>query len=127
LGGVSLLAGIAIAVIAIAGEGLADRQMHEFRRDPRNKGKVCDAGLWGLSRHPNYFFEFLYWLTYPALALSGGWAWGLLAFGAPVLMFILLTRISGIPMLEREMLASKGAAYRAYQQRVSAFFPFPKL
>jgi steroid 5-alpha reductase family enzyme len=86
---------------------------------------VCDAGLWHWSRHPNYFFEWLYWLAYPALALAGGWQWGLLAFAAPALMFVLLTRISGIPMLEREMLAAKGDAYRAYQQRVSAFFPLP--
>jgi steroid 5-alpha reductase family enzyme len=125
LGGISLGAGILIALAAIIGEALSDRQMHQFRSDPKNKGKVCDAGLWRWSRHPNYFFEWLYWLAYPALALAGLWPWGWLAFAAPVLMFVLLTRISGIPMLEREMLESKGEAYRAYQQRVSAFFPFP--
>ncbi len=126
LSGLPLLAGLLIALTAIAGEGLADRQMHGFRHDPKNKGKVCDAGLWGLSRHPNYFFEWLYWLAYPALALAGFWPWGWLALMAPALMFLLLTRISGIPMLEREMLESKGDAYRVYQQRVSAFFPVPK-
>jgi steroid 5-alpha reductase family enzyme len=125
LAGVPLLAGLAIAVIAVAGEALADRQMHQFRGNPANKGKVCDVGLWGWSRHPNYFFEWLYWLAYPALALSGGWPWGLLAFAAPVLMFLLLTRISGVPMLEREMLESRGESYRAYQRRVPAFFPRP--
>ncbi len=125
LGGISLAAGIVIALAAIAGEGVADRQMHAFRQNKANKGKVCDAGLWRWSRHPNYFFEWLYWLAYPALALAGGWPWGLLAFAAPALMFVLLTRISGIPMLEREMLETKGEAYRAYQQRVSAFFPLP--
>ena len=125
LSGVSLLAGVLIAVIAIAGEALADRQMHQFRRDPANKGKVCDIGLWGWSRHPNYFFEWLYWLAYPALALGGFWPWGLLAFIAPALMFLLLTKVSGVPMLEREMLASRGEKYRAYQHRVPAFFPRP--
>jgi len=125
LSGVSLLAGLAIAVVAIAGEGLADRQMHQFRRNPRNKGKVCDIGLWGWSRHPNYFFEWLYWLAYPALALGGFWPWGLLALPAPALMFVLLTKISGVPMLEREMLESRGEAYRDYQRRVPAFFPRP--
>jgi steroid 5-alpha reductase family enzyme len=125
LGGLSLVAGVGIALAAIAGEALADRQMHDFRKNPANKGKVCDAGLWHWSRHPNYFFEWLYWLAYPALALAGGWPWGWLAFAAPALMYVLLTRISGIPMLEREMLASRGEAYRAYQQRVSAFFPLP--
>jgi steroid 5-alpha reductase family enzyme len=125
LGGVSLFAGVAIAFIAIAGEALADRQMHQFRRDPANKGKVCDIGLWGWSRHPNYFFEWLYWLAYPALALAGFWPWGLAAFIAPALMFLLLTKISGVPMLEREMLASRGERYREYQRRVPAFFPRP--
>jgi steroid 5-alpha reductase family enzyme len=125
LGGVSLLAGVLIAVIAVAGEALADRQMHQFRHNPANKGKVCDIGLWGWSRHPNYFFEWLYWLAYPVLALGGFWPWGWLAFIAPVLMFLLLTKISGVPMLEREMLASRGEKYRAYQQRVPAFFPRP--
>ncbi len=125
LTGLPLFAGIAIAVIAVAGEALADQQMHRFRGDPANKGKVCDIGLWGWSRHPNYFFEWLYWLAYPALALAGAWPWGLLAFIAPALMFVLLTQISGVPMLEREMLASRGDTYRAYQRRVPAFFPRP--
>ncbi len=125
LGGIRLVLGLAIAVVAVAGETVADQQIHKFRHDPGNKGKVCDVGLWGWSRHPNYFFEFLYWLAYPALALSGLWAWGLLAFIAPALMFLLLTKISGVPMLEREMLISRGDKYRAYQQRVPAFFPRP--
>ena len=125
LAGISLFAGLAIAVIAVAGEALADQQMHRFRSNPANKGKVCDIGLWGWSRHPNYFFEWLYWLAYPALALAGGWPWGLLAFIAPVLMYLLLTKISGVPMLEREMLESRGDSYRAYQRRVPAFFPRP--
>jgi steroid 5-alpha reductase family enzyme len=125
LTGISLFAGLAIAVIAVAGEGLADQQMHQFRSNPANKGKVCDIGLWGWSRHPNYFFEWLYWLAYPALALGGGWPWGLLAFIAPALMYLLLTQISGVPMLEREMLESRGDIYRAYQSRVPAFFPRP--
>ena len=57
LGGFSLVAGIAIALTAVAGEALADRQMHHFRSNTANKGKVCDAGLWHWSRHPNYFFR----------------------------------------------------------------------
>ena len=50
--------------LAIAGEALSDAQLNAFKADPANKGKVCDTGLWSLSRHPNYFFEWLYWLAY---------------------------------------------------------------
>jgi len=121
----STMAGIVIAAAALAGESVADRQMDSFRRAPGNKGKVCDIGLWAWSRHPNYFFEWLYWLAYPALALAGFWPWGVFALGAPILMYILLTKISGVPMLEREMLASRKDAYQAYQDRVPAFFPRP--
>ena len=56
-------AGIAVLVIAVAGEALADEQLHRFKADPANKGRVCDAGLWGWSRHPNYFFEWLGWVA----------------------------------------------------------------
>jgi steroid 5-alpha reductase family enzyme len=127
LGVVSAGLGGAIALIAVAGEGVADAQMHRFRARPENKGKVCDAGLWAWSRHPNYFFEWLYWLSFPVLALGGFWLWGMFAFIAPAVMFVLLTKISGVPMLEREMLASRGEAYRQYQARVPAFFPIPKI
>ena len=120
-------AGILILVIAISGEALADRQLRRFKADPANKGKVCDRGLWGWSRHPNYFFEWLGWIAYPVFAINTlePYYAGLLALIGPVFMYWLLTRVSGVPMLEREMLASKGAAYEAYQRRVSSFVPLP--
>lgn len=120
-----LLAGLAVFVISLVGEGIADRQMHAFRADRANKGKVCDRGLWGWSRHPNYFFEFLIWLTYPLIGLGGFWWLALLALAAPAFMYVLLAKISGVPPLEREMLASRGDAYRAYQARVSPMIPLP--
>ena len=119
------LIGAALLAIAIGGEALADRQMKRFKADPANKGKVCDAGLWGWSRHPNYFFEWLGWLAYPVIGLDPGRPITWLSFAAPVVMYLLLTRISGVPPLEEAMLRSRGDAYRAYQARVSAFFPFP--
>jgi steroid 5-alpha reductase family enzyme len=121
------LAGIAVLVIAVAGEGLADEQLRRFKGNPANKGRVCDAGLWGWSRHPNYFFEWLGWVAYPLLAidLTGGWYWGWLAISGPAFMYWLLVYVSGIPMLEQQMLQSRGAAYTAYQSRVSPFFPLP--
>ena len=121
------LAGLAILAIAIAGESLADRQMQAFKADPQNKGRVCEAGLWGWSRHPNYFFEWLGWLAYPVIAvdLGGAYPQGWLALAGPAFMYLILTRLTGAPPLEAAMQRSKGAAYRAYQARVSAFFPLP--
>ena len=64
--------------VAVAGEALADRQMRQFRDDKANQGKIMDRGLWGLSRHPNYFFEWLGWVAYPLVAIglpaATGWA-----------------------------------------------------
>jgi steroid 5-alpha reductase family enzyme len=121
------LAGAAVLVIAVLGEGLADRQLRGFAHDPRNKGRVCDVGLWGWSRHPNYVFEWLGWVAYPVIALdlSGAYPWAFAALIAPAAMYGLLRYGSGVPPLEQHMLASRGDAFRAYQARVSVFFPLP--
>ncbi|OYX36288.1 MAG: hypothetical protein B7Y99_02295 [Caulobacterales bacterium 32-69-10] len=120
-------AGLAILVVAIAGEAVADRQMKRFKADTANHGKVADTGLWGWSRHPNYFFEWVHWLAYPVIAvdLGGGYPEGWLALAGPLFMYLLLTRVTGVPPLEGAMLRSKGAAYADYQARVPAFFPRP--
>lgn len=117
--------GVAVLIAAILGEGLADAQMKAFKAAPANKGKVCDAGLWGWSRHPNYFFEWAGWLAYPMIAFDPAHPATWLSFTAAAVMFILLTRVSGIPPLEAAQLKSKGEAYRDYQRRVSAFVPLP--
>lgn len=115
-----------VIVIAIAGEAVADAQLRRFRADPAHHGKVCDTGLWRLSRHPNYFFEWFGWLAYPLFAIDlGGYPMGWLALIGPVLMYWLLVHVSGIPPLEQQMLRSRGAAYRAYQARTRAFVPLP--
>jgi steroid 5-alpha reductase family enzyme len=118
---------IALMLVAVTGEAIADRQLRQFRAVRANAGRVCDVGLWRYSRHPNYFFEWLGWVAFPLLAinLSGGYPWGWLALAAPVCMYWLLVYVSGIPPLEEHMLRSRGAAYGAYQRRTSAFFPFP--
>lgn len=118
-------AGIVIILIAVAGEALADRQLRRFKLSPSNAGLVCDVGLWRWSRHPNYFFEWLGWLAYPVIALSPGYAWGWASLGAPVIMYWILVHVTGIPPLEEQMLKSRGARYRQYQARTSAFFPWP--
>lgn len=126
LGAKDVLA-LALLLVAIAGEGLADRQLSAFRADPANHGKICDTGLWGWSRHPNYFFEWLGWLAYPLLAinLEENFHWGWLALSGPLFMYWLLVHVSGIPPLEQHMLRKHGERFRNYQQRVSAFFPLP--
>lgn len=116
------IAGIAVVLLAIAGEALSDAQLTGCKR--RGAG-ICEAGLWRLSRHPNYFFEWLGWWAYPLMAidprLDYGWGWAALL--APAFMYWLLAHVSGVPPLERHMLAKHGAAYAAYQQRTPAFFP----
>jgi steroid 5-alpha reductase family enzyme len=121
------LIGAAILLAAILGEAAADRQLRRFREDPANHGRVCDIGLWGWSRHPNYFFEWLGWVAYPlfAIDLLGGYPWGWFALTAPVFMYWLLVHVSGVPPLERQMLQSRGQVYRDYQARVSPFIPMP--
>ncbi len=63
-------AGALILMVGIGGEALSDAQLKRFRQDPANKGRVCDAGLWRFSRHPNYFFQWFGWLAYPMIAIS---------------------------------------------------------
>ncbi len=119
--------GLALLIVSVAGEGIADHQLRTFTGDQTNRGKVCDVGLWRWSRHPNYFFEWLGWLSYVIIAidLTGGWWQGWLSLIGPVMMYWLLVHASGIPPLEAHMLRSRGDAFRDYMARTSAFFPRP--
>lgn len=116
-----------ILAIAVIGEAAADRQLAAFKADPSHRGAVCDRGLWAWSRHPNYFFEWLGWCAWPILAIDvgGAWPWGWLALTGPAYMYWLLTRVSGIPLLEAHMLRSRPEAFAAYAARTSAFFLRP--
>jgi steroid 5-alpha reductase family enzyme len=117
--------GALILVAGIAGEALADAQLKRFREQQANKGRVCDAGLWRWSRHPNYFFEWFGWLAYPVIALSPQYPWGWATLLAPAFMYWILVYVTGIPPLEAQMLRSRGDRYREYQSRTSVFFPLP--
>jgi steroid 5-alpha reductase family enzyme len=117
--------GALILLVGISGEAWADAQLKQFRADPANQGRVCDAGLWRWSRHPNYFFEWFGWLAYPVIAIALSYPWGWAALLAPVFMYWILVHVTGIPPLEQQMLRSRGARYRDYQLRTSAFFPLP--
>jgi steroid 5-alpha reductase family enzyme len=119
--------GVAILAVAIVGEGIADNQLKRFKANPANKGGICNVGLWRWSRHPNYFFEWLVWMSYSVMAadFSGAYLWGWLALIGPISMYYLLVYVSGIPPLETLMLKSRGDAFRRYQAATSAFFPLP--
>jgi steroid 5-alpha reductase family enzyme len=108
---------------SLTGEALADEQLARFRADPANRGRTCRAGLWRYSRHPNYFFEALQWLTYPVLAVGApGWE---LAWLGPISMFLFLRFLSGIPFTEAQAIRTRGEDYRDYQRRTSMLIPWP--
>ncbi|MFK7759019.1 MAG: DUF1295 domain-containing protein [Phycisphaerales bacterium] len=115
--------GVALWLVSILGASISDRQLHRFRKIDSNKGKVCRAGLWNYSRHPNYFFEWIHWWAYVAIGLAGTWGWATLA--GPAVMLFFLLKLTGIPITERALVASRGDAYRAYQRTTSAFIPLP--
>ncbi len=117
---------LGLVVISMAGETIADQQLRIFKTT-RNRLLVCDVGLWGMSRHPNYFFQWLFWIgiTVMAINLDGDWPQGFIAIMGPLMMYWLLVHVSGIPPLEKHMMQSRPEAYAVYRKRVSAFFPVP--
>jgi steroid 5-alpha reductase family enzyme len=112
-------AGAVVWLVAVSGEAVADRQLASFRADTANKGRTCRAGLWGMSRHPNYFFEWLHWLAYSVMAPADWRVWT-----SPALMLFFLLRVTGIPATEAQALKSRGDDYRDYQRTTSMFVPW---
>ncbi|AOY90697.1 hypothetical protein BKK79_01845 [Cupriavidus sp. USMAA2-4] len=121
-GAATVLAFIVLWLIAVIGESVADSQLRRFASQPENRGEVCRVGLWQWSRHPNYFFECLHWVAYVPLALGTPWGW--LTALAPVLMGALLWYVSGIPLLEAHLLATR-SGYADYMRTTSALVPWP--
>jgi len=122
--GISMLewAAVALWTVAMAGEAAADWQLSHFKSDPSNKGRICQAGLWRYSRHPNYFFEWLIWIAFALFAFgSPGGYWGTLS---PALILYFLLRITGIPATEAQAVRTRGEEYRRYQRTTSAFVPW---
>lgn len=120
-----LIAGALVWLLSIGGEALADRQLQRFRADPAHAGHTFRGGLWRYSRHPNYFFEWLHWIAYPCFAAGASLWWPALA--GPVVMYLFLRYLSGVPWTEMQALRSRGDDYRAYQRETSMFFPwFPR-
>ncbi|MGB7218549.1 MAG: DUF1295 domain-containing protein [Vicinamibacterales bacterium] len=115
--------GVLIWLAALGGESIADQQLARFKARAADKARVCRDGLWRYSRHPNYFFEWLHWWAYVCLA-AGSPLWWIAAAGV-VVMWLFLTRVTGIPPTEAQALRSRGEAYREYQRTTSAFVPWP--
>lgn len=116
-------AAVLLWIVATSGVTIADLQLNRFKSNPANRGKVCREGMWGWSRHPNYFFEWLVWLSFGLYAITS--PWGFLGMIAPALILHFVLNVTGVPPTEEQALRSKGDEYRKYQQEVSVFVPMP--
>ncbi|MDJ0923739.1 MAG: DUF1295 domain-containing protein [Acidimicrobiia bacterium] len=119
--------GIAVWVVGFAIEVVADRQKTHFKRDPSNTGRFISSGIWAWSRHPNYFGEIVLWtgIAIVALPVLSGWRWATLI--SPLFVTLLLTRVSGIPMLEAraEKRWGEDEDYREYVANTPVLVPRP--
>lgn len=116
------VAGLALAAFGIAYEAIADRQMGRFQADPANRGRVMDRGLWRTTRHPNYFGEACVWWGVWLVAMSAGGLGAAWSVVSPLLMTVLLLKVSGVGLLEKDI-AERRPAYRDYIARTPAFVP----
>jgi steroid 5-alpha reductase family enzyme len=114
---------IALWAIGFFFEAVGDAQLSRFKSNPENKGKVLQSGVWRYTRHPNYFGDSAqWWAFYLIAAAAGGW-WTIFS---PILMTLLLVRVSGVALLEKS-LKDKKPGYAEYMERTNAFIPwFPK-
>ena len=94
------MAGCALWVLGFAFEAIADKQKKSFSEIPENKDKFITLGLWSISRHPNYFGEALLWLGIAIVSLPLLSEWQFVTLVSPVFVYLLLTKISGLPFLE---------------------------
>lgn len=116
--------GLACVLVGLTFEAVGDWQLQRFRADPANRGRVLDRGLWRYTRHPNYFGDALFWWGIFGFALAApGSAWTVVS---PIVMTFLLVRVSGVPLLERGLAATR-PGYADYVRRTSPFIPwFPR-
>jgi len=114
------LAGFLVWCVGFFFEAVGDSQLARFKRDPANRGKIMDRGLWRYTRHPNYFGEALMWWGIFVIALEVPTGW--MTVLSPGLITFLLVRVSGVPLLERRYAGN--AEFQAYARRTSAFVPW---
>lgn len=113
--------GIVLWGVGFLFEAVGDRQLARFQADPQNRGRVLDRGLWRYTRHPNYFGDACTWWGLYLLAAAAGGAW---TAASPILMTVLLLRVSGVTLLE-QTIVERRPEYAAYRTRTNAFFPGP--
>ena len=122
------LIGFLVWILGFAFEVIADTQKSRFRADPANKAKFIHTGVWAWSRHPNYFGEIVLWIGVMIIALPvlQGWQWVTLI--SPVFVTLLLTRVSGVPLLEKRADEKWGGQddYEAYKARTPVLIPRPR-
>lgn len=118
LGGVDL-AGVVFWLLGFLFESIGDWQLARFRSDPSNAGRVLDRGLWRYTRHPNYFGDFCVWWGIFLISAAGGAGW---TVASPVVMSVLLVRVSGVTLLENSI-TDRRPEYARYQRETNAFFP----
>ena len=116
------LAGVIVWGFGFLFEGISDWQLYSFKKNPINKGKIMDKGLWSYSRHPNYFGEALLWWGIFLMALNH--ELGLVTIIGPLLIGYLLLKVSGVPLLEKKY--KNDAAYQEYARKTSVFVPWKK-
>ena len=114
--------GVGVYVVGLFFESVGDVQLARFKAEPANKGKVMDRGLWGYTRHPNYFGDACVWWGLSLIAFTS-WP-GVLTILSPLLMTWLLAKGTGKPLLEKDM-ASRRPGYADYVRRTSGFVPLP--
>lgn len=117
--------GLAVWVAGFTIEALTDEQKRQFRAAPRNHGEFIDTGLWAYSRHPNYFGEILLWCGVLLMSVTAlrGWQW--IGVISPIFVTFLLTRVSGIPLLEKKAQKRWGndPSYQQYKARTPILVP----
>ena len=126
LGGFALI-GTAVFLFGFGLEVIADQQKSRFRDDPMNRDRFIDSGVWSWSRHPNYFGEIMLWTGVAIVGLPVLTSWQHVTLISPVFVFVLLTRISGVPLLERRSMKKWGedADYREYVKNTPVLVPRP--
>ena len=125
--GVFALVGALTWLLGFGIEVIADSQKSKFKSDPENEGKFIQEGLWSWSRHPNYFGEIVLWVGVAIIALPVLRGWQFVTLISPVFITLLLTRISGIPILERQADEKWGGQenYEDYKASTSVLIPLP--
>jgi steroid 5-alpha reductase family enzyme len=113
--------GAAVFAAGFVVEAVADAQLRRFRADPTRGAAVMDRGLWRYSRHPNYFGDAVLWWGLYLLAVGAGAWW---TVPGPLMMTLLLLKVSGVTLLERGLVETK-PEYAAYARRTSVFIPLP--